>query len=128
MTNPFDYVNSILYNKKNIIDNESSEREYVPFLTNKALSYYPDTLFYAQEMNVNNHIDKKLQFDYLINNVRLVKRPKSKWAKKKENNDIDALQDFFGYSYQKAKVALSVLSKDQLKEIKRRIEKGGANE
>ena len=123
--NPFDYVNSILHDKKQLIVDEPSEKAYSPFLTNRALSYHKDTIFHAQDMNINHHLDKKLQFDYLINNIRSAKRRNTKWAKKKEDNDIDAIQEFFGYSYLKAKAALSILSQDQLKDIKKRLEKGG---
>lgn len=122
---PFDYVNSILIDKKNLIVDEVSEKGYVPFLTNRALSYHKDTIFYAQEMNLASQLDKKLQFQYLINTVRPMKRKNSKWAKKVENADIDAVMEFYGYNYQKAKTAVSVLSKDQLKSIKKRLEKGG---
>lgn len=125
MTNPFDFVNSILYDKKLKIEDEDSEKSYSPFLTNRALSYYPDTIFYAQEMNINGHLDRKLQFTYLINTIRPSKRKGSKWAKKKETDDIDAIKEYYGYTNNKAKSVLSILSKDQLKEIKRRIEKGG---
>ena len=61
---PFDFVNSINYSKKNLMVDEQSEEEYIPFLTNRALSYFPDTILYAQEMNINGHIDKKLQYNY----------------------------------------------------------------
>ena len=125
---PFDYVQTIMETKKNLIVDAATEKDYSPFLTNRALSYYPDTILYAQEMNFHSSLDKKLQYDYLINTVRSMKRYKSKWAKKKDNSDIDAVQEFFGYSYQKAKIALSVLSKDQVKQIKIRIDKGGKNE
>lgn len=122
---PFDYVNSILIDKKPLIVDEVSEKGYVPFLTNRALSYHKDTIFYAQEMNLAAQLDKKLQFQYLINTVRPMKRKNSKWAKKAENADIDAVMEFYGYNYQKAKTAVSVLSKDQLKSIRKRLEKGG---
>lgn len=122
---PFDYVNSILIDKKQLIVDEVSEKGYVPFLTNRALSYHKDTIFYAQEMNLAAQLDKKLQFQYLINTVRPMKRKNSKWAKKAENADIDAVMEFYGYNYQKAKTAVSVLSKDQLKSIRKRLEKGG---
>jgi fructose-1-phosphate kinase PfkB-like protein len=121
----FDYVNAILTTKKDLITDEQTEKAYVPFLTNRALSYHKDTIFYAQEMNMNHHIDKKLQFSYLINKIRPNKRKFSKWAKRKEDNDIDAIQEYFGYSIHKAKVALSILSKNDLQEIRKKLEKGG---
>lgn len=123
--NPFDYVNSILHDKKNLIVDEITEKAYSPFLTNRSLSYHKDTIFYAQDMNTNHHLDKKLQFDYLINNIRSFKRKNTKWSKRKEDKDIDAIKEFYGYNYLKAKAALSILSQDQLKDIKKRLEKGG---
>lgn len=124
--NPFDYVNSILYDKKNLIVDELSEKSYSPFLGNRALSYHKDTLFYAQEMNLAPHLDKKLQFQYLINTIKPIKRKRSKWAKKIDNIDIEAIMQYYGYSYKKALSTVSVLSKDQLKTIRKRLEKGGA--
>lgn len=124
--NPFDYVNSILYDKKNMIVDDVSEKGYVPFLANRALSYYKDTLFYAQEMNLNSHLQKKLQFQYLINTIKPIKRKRSKWAKKVENVDVEAVMQYYGYSYKKALSTVSVLTKDQLKTIRKRLEKGGA--
>ena len=123
--NPFDYVNSILKDKENLIVDEVSEKAYVPFLTNRALSYHKDTLFYAQEMNSVPHLDKKLQFRYLINTVKPMKRKGSKWGKKLDNADIEAVMVYYGYSYKKALSAISVLSKEQLKIIRKRLEKGG---
>lgn len=124
--NPFDYVNSILYDKKNLITDDISEKSYSPFLANRALSYFKDTLFYAQEMNLNSHLEKKLQFQYLINTIKPAKRKRSKWAKKIENVDIEAVMQHYGYSYKKALSTVSVLTKDQLKIIRKRLEKGGA--
>lgn len=123
--NPFDYVNSILYSKKNLIVDEVTEKSYSPFLTNRALSYHKDTILHAQEMNLNGHLDKKLQFDYLINIIRPTKRTNSKWAKKEKDSNIEAIQEYFGYNYNKAKTASFILSKEQLKEIKKKLEKGG---
>jgi hypothetical protein len=123
--NPFDYVNSILYSKKNLIVDEVTEKSYSPFLTNRALSYHKDTILHAQEMNLNGHLDKKLQFDYFINIIRPTKRTNSKWAKKEKDSNIEAIQEYFGYNYNKAKTASFILSKEQLKEIKKKLEKGG---
>lgn len=123
--NPFDYVNDILKDKKNIIVDDQSEKEYNPFLTNRSLSYHSDCLFYAQEMNISHHLDKKLQFDYLINTIRPAKRKFSKWSKRKEDEDVNALVEYYGFSKRRAEQALSILSKEQIKEIKKRLEKGG---
>jgi len=110
--------------KTDLMVDAASEEGYVPFLTNRALSYFPDTILYAQEMNINTHLDKKLQYHYLINTVRKSKRF-SKWNKKKEDKDIELIQQHYGYNYNRAKEALSILSNNQLKEIRKRQEKGG---
>lgn len=124
---PFDFVNSINYSKKNLMVDEQSEEEYIPFLTNRALSYFPDTILYAQEMNINGHIDKKLQYNYFINNIRPAKRF-AKWIKKKENNDIEAIRKYYNYNYKMAKVAISILSEEQINIIKKKLEKVEQNE
>lgn len=123
--NPFDFVTAINSTKKNLINEDPDlEKEYNPFLTNKALSYFTDTIMDANQMNMHHGIDKKLQFDYLINIIRPGKRF-SKWAKKVENNDREVVKTYYGYNDRNAEVALSLLSADQLKIIKERLENGG---
>ena len=122
---PFDFVTAINSSKKNLINEDPAlEKEYNPFLTNKALSYFTDTIMDANQMNMHHGIDKKLQFDYLINIIRPGKRF-SKWAKKVENNDRDLVKTYYGYNDRNADVALSLLSADQLKIIRERLENGG---
>jgi hypothetical protein len=126
--NPFEYVNSILGNKNNLMESELDEKSYSPFLTNRALSYHKDSIFYAQEMNLNPHLDKKLQFVYLINTIKSMKRKSYKWSKKQETAEISLLMEYFGYNYLKAKGAASVLTKEQIKQIKKMLEKGEKGE
>lgn len=125
MSNPFDIVNDISYKKERLIHDDVTEKLHVPFLVNRAFSYFPDTIQYAQEMNLSSHLDKKLQYDYLYNSIRKNKRF-SKHFKKQMNSDIEAVQEYFGYSYEKAKQAVKVLTKDQLKKIKQKLDKGGS--
>jgi hypothetical protein len=122
--NPFDYSNAILETKQNLITDEASEKAYNPFLVNRALSYFPDTIIDANLMNVFNILDKKLQFDYLINSVRRSKRRRTAWGKKIENRDMEMIRDRYGYNHRRAKEALSILSDTQLKMIREEIEKG----
>lgn len=128
--NPFDYVNDINYGKKNIIKNsdnpELAEKLYAPFLVNKALSQFPDTARIANEMNIRHYLDKKLQFEFLLNIVRPKKRF-SKWAKKEDNEDIELVMQHYGYSYDKAKQVLPLLNNDQLTIIKNKRFEGGVN-
>lgn len=126
MSNPFDYVNSINSGKSMFgTDNdELIEQKYTPYMVNRALSQFVDTVHSANEMNVKNHLDKKLQYDFLINIVRPRKRFK-KWAKATEVEDLEVIKEYYGYTDAKAKEVLSVLSKDHILVIKERIRKGG---
>ena len=122
--NPFDYVNAINYDKKDIMGDDLDEKAYNTFLTNRSLSYFPDTVAAANVMNQYHHLDKKLQFHFLLNTVRKRKRF-SKWEKPQTFDDVEAVKEYYGYSNEKARSALSLLSPDQIQELKRRIYKGG---
>lgn len=126
--NPFDYVNSINHNKRDLMtrteNDELAEKSYVPFIVNKALSYFPDTIFHSNEMNRHNHLDFKLQYHYLLNSIRSQKRF-AKWVKKDELNDLDMVKEYYGYNNERASEALSILSSKQLLQIKEKLEKGG---
>ena len=122
--NPFDYVNQILYGKKNLIVDEESEKGYAPFLINRSLSYHKDCIAYANEMNSRHHLDKKLQYDFFINTVRTRKRY-SPWIKQEKLKDLEVVKSYYGYSNEKAKQALRILSEDQINFIKSKLETGG---
>lgn len=124
---PFDFINAINNNQNIITESDNPEqtaKEYSAFMVNRGLSYFTDTLFYANEMNMLAHVDPLLQFNYLLNSVRPRKRF-SKWAKRREDSDLEAVKEYFGYGYKKAQQALTVLSTRQLEQIKERLEKGG---
>ena len=121
--NPFDVINDISLKKAGLITGDN-EKDYNPFLTNRGLSYFPDTIFHAQEMNKLHHLDKKLQYDYLFNSIRKSKRF-SKWSKKDNSKDIDAIIEYFGYSRRRAEESLTILDKEQVKSIKKKLDKGG---
>jgi hypothetical protein len=121
--NPFEFVNAVTHTKQDLMK-EDVERFYQPFLVNRALSYFPDTVMYANEMNIHNNIDSKLQFHFFLNTLRPAKRF-AKWVKKEEDNDLTAIMEYYGYGLEKAKQALSVLSSEQLIIIKQKLEKGG---
>ena len=128
---PFDYVNDINFKKKNLMretDNDKlAESGYVPYLTNRSLSYFPDTLFHAQNMNVNNNLDNLLQYEYLLNIVRPKKRF-AKWVKPEDNDDLEIIKMYFGYSNKKAEQALKILSSDVIREIRYKITRGTQDE
>ena len=120
---PFDFVNAINHTKENIIT-EDNEKQYLPYITNRQLSYFKDTVVLANEMNYNHHLDNKMQFHFLLNIVRKRKRF-SKWEKPTISNDLEAVQEYYGYSNDKARSALSILSPHDLKQIRKRMDKGG---
>ena len=126
--NPFDFVNDINFGKKDIMtdsDNpELAEKTYNPFLTNRALSYFPDTIQFANMMNKNSHIDHMLQYSFLLNIIRKRKRF-SKWFKKNDDDVLEMVIEYYGYSVNKAKEALKILTDDQLEKIKEKMTKGG---
>jgi len=122
---PFDYVNEILQGKKNLIVDNITEKEYVPFMVNRALSYHYDCIAFASEMNRRHFIDKKLQNDFLLNTVRSKKRPRVKWAKSEKSEDIECLKQVYQFSDSKAREALRLLSTEQIQQIKEQTVTGG---
>jgi len=122
--NPFDYVNSVTHTKKDIMVDDIAEKEYAPFIVNKALGNFRDTVLYANEMNVNHHLDHRLQFDFFINIIKKQKRW-SKWIKSESVSDLELIKEYYGYSNEKAKSVLSLLSNEQINDLKLRIYKGG---
>ena len=101
-----------------------TEKEYPPFVVNRTLSYFLDTIMYANEINTHHHADNKLQFDYLLNSIRS-KRRFSRWLKPEKNDDLDAIKEYYGYNDQKAREVLDILSEDQLSLIHKHLQKGG---
>jgi hypothetical protein len=122
--NPFEFVKAISYSKKDIMVDELIEKEYNPFIVNRAFSYYPDTILYANEMNQNAHLDSRLQFDFFINIIKKRKRF-SPWLKPSEVENLEVLKEYYGYSNEKAKSVLSLFNNKQIENLKERIYKGG---
>ncbi len=126
--NPFDYINAINTTKKNLMvgteNDRLAEKGYDPFLTNRALSYHNDTIGVANEMNTRHYLDKKPQFEFFINTVRPKKRF-AKWVKKQKDSDVAVIKEYYGYNDIKARQALTILTDDQLTDIRIRIDKGG---
>ena len=122
--NPFEYANAINYTKKNIMVDDIAEKAYNPFMINRSLSYFNDTVAMANEMNIHHSIDNRLQFDFLINIVRKRKRF-SKWMKLTKESDVEVVKEYYGYSNQKARQALTLLSPEQIKILEKKVNKGG---
>jgi len=125
MSNPFDYATAILQTKKQLIVDELTEKEYNPFLVNRALSQHKDCLAFANEMNSRHYLEKKLQFDYLLNTIRSMKRPFAKWVKAETNDDLECVKLAYGLSDSKAREALRILSKEQIQKLKEETFIGG---
>ena len=122
---PFEFTKTINETKRNLIDEDPEvEKDYIPFLVNRSLGYFMDTIMYANEMNQKISIDHKLQYDFLLNIIRPRKRF-SKWLKKSKDNNIDLIKNFYGYSYTKAKDVVDILSEDQLEQISSKLDTGG---
>jgi len=125
MSDPFDYANSILKDKKQRIVDDATESGYKPFLINRALSQHKDCVLFANEMNRRHFLDKKMQNDFLLNTVRPMKRSFAKWAKSEKNDDLESVKLVYGLSDSKAKEALRLLSKEQIQQIKEKTFIGG---
>jgi hypothetical protein len=121
---PFDFVNAINFSKDALIVDDWSEKQYVPYIVNKALSYGADTVIPANEMNARPHLDKKLQFQFLINNIRPRKRY-NKWIKAEKIESIEVIKKYYGYSTEKARQVLPLLDQSMIDSLKQKLEKGG---
>ena len=122
--NPFDFANAINYSKQDIMIDDLTEKSYNGFMVNRSLSYFPDTVLAANEMNIHHQLDSRLQFDFLINIIRKRKRF-SKWNKQKIEDDVKIVAEYYGYSNQKALQVLALLSPEQLEQLKHKVNKGG---
>ena len=122
---PFDYINAINFTKQNLFEDPQANKDYNAWIVNKGLSYFPDTLLYANEMNRHYGIPKEWQFSFLLNSIAKKKRF-SKWSKKDAiSESLRLVKEYYGYSNEKAKQALSVLSDEQLAMIEQKLYKGG---
>ena len=118
-----DWLNSINMNKKNLLDDDPTAK-YPAYIVNRCMSGHLDTVLFANEMNKVPNLDSKLQYSFLLNSVRKRKRF-SPWLRKDEIRDLDLVKRYYGYSNEKAKQALSILTKEQLSFIKSKFETGG---
>jgi Bacteriophage clamp loader A subunit len=117
-----EFLNSINQTKENLMDKDPKvEKDYVPFVVNKCLSYFPDTIFYANRMNQVAHLDKKLQYDFYIHSISKRKRF-SKWIKAEESKDLEVVKQVYGYSDRHAREVMDLLPMDKLTEL---VQKGG---
>ena len=123
-----DYLNAINHTKETLLDTEDEEweKKYPPFVVNKCVYPFQDTIMLVNEINQLPHLDNKLQFDFLINSIRPRKRF-TPWLKANKLNDLEYVKEFYGYNNEKAKVALTILNDEQIATIKQKLYKGGKN-
>jgi len=121
-----DYLNAINFTKKNLMDSEDKlwQKKYPSFIVNKILSGFQDTVMLVNEMNRNHFVDKDMQFHFLLNSIRSKKRF-SPFLRANKLKDIECVKEYYGYSNDKAKSALDILTNDQIKLIKEKLYKGG---
>lgn len=126
--NPWDYINNITTGKVNLIresdDPFTAEKEYPAFMANRGLSYFIDTIMYANDMNQHASLDNLLQYEYLYYSVPKKKRF-TKWSKPDKSEDVAFVSEYFGYSKKRAEEALRLLTPVQLDQIKQTLDKGG---
>ena len=121
-----DYLNAINHTKEKLLDSDDEqwEKKYPPFIVNKCIAPFPDTIMLVNEINQFHHLDKKLQFDFLINSLRPRKRY-TPWVKAMKLENLEYVKEFYGYDNEKAKVALDILDDEQISAIKQKMNKGG---
>ena len=121
-----EYLNAINFTKKNLMDSEDKDwvKKYPTFIVNKILSGFQDTVMLANEVNRNHFLDKDMQFQFLLNSVRAKKRF-SPFLRASKLKDIECVKEYYGYNNEKAKSALDILTKEQIKLIKEKLFKGG---
>ena len=120
-------VPSIFQTKKSVFQDDYDYKDYKPFVVNRALSYHMDCVGYVNEMNVHSGLDSDMQYQYLLNTIRPMKRKFQPWQKSEVDRDIESVKLYFGFSNAKAKEALRILNDDQIAEIKAKTNKGGVN-
>ena len=121
-----DYLNAVNSTKERLMDTEDEtwEKKYPPFIVNKCVAPFQDTIMLVNEINQFHHLDKKLQFDFLINSLRPRKRY-TPWLKATKLENLEYVKEFYGYNNEKAKVALDILDDEQISAIKQKMRNGG---
>ena len=121
-----DYLNAINYTKEPLLDTEDDQwvKKYPPYIINKCIAPFPDSLMLVNEINQLHHLDKKLQYDFLINRLRARKRY-TPWMKAKKLKNLEYVKEYYGYNNEKAKSALDILNDKQISAIKTKLNKGG---
>ena len=126
MTELKDWLNSINFNKQNLIEEDPSTiKDYAPYIINRCLSGNIDSILFANEMNKYSFLDKDMQYSFYLNTLRKKKRF-SPWLRKDKVTDLEIIKQYYGYSNEKESNALKILTPEQIKFIKQRLETGGS--
>lgn len=120
-----DIIPSILQNKQNVLEDE---KDYNGYIINRALSFHYDCVMQANEMNKFPGASSSMQYSFLLNSVRGYKRPFRKWEKRETIEDLEAIREYYNYSYDKAKDVMVLLNDAQKQRIKKELDKGGNND
>jgi uncharacterized lipoprotein YehR (DUF1307 family) len=120
-------IPSILQTGKSVLHDELDYKDYTPFVVNRALSYHMDCVLYVNEVNKMPSVDKDMQYNYLLNTIRPMKRKFQPWQKSNKDKNIECIKTYFGYSDQKAIEALRILNDEQVQKIRELVDIGGIN-
>jgi hypothetical protein len=122
-----DYLKAINETKTPLLDTDDItwEKKFSPFVINRCLSMFYDTIMHSNEMNGLHFLPKRMQFHYLINSIRKKKRFGGKWLSQSKLKNLDVVKEYYGYSNSKAKEALNLLSDGQIEALTMSLNKGG---
>lgn len=119
----FDFINDLSQNKKDILT-EENEKEYSPYMVNRFLSMNITTIMYANDMNINFHLPKIMQYDYYLHSIKKQKRY-FKYIKHNRQNDIDLIKEYHNCSETRAKEMLPIFTPEDISYMKSKTDKGG---
>lgn len=121
---PFEFIEAVSYSKQDLIREPEAEKDYKPFLTNRSLSYHPDGVFEANEMNMLSDLPSVMQFDFFINSLSKRKRY-AKWVKPEEDADLEMVMEYFLCNRQRAQEYMLILSDEDIAVIREKTSRGG---
>ena len=122
-----DYLKAINETKENLLDTNDItwEKKYPPYVINRCMSMFYDTIMHSNEMNGLHFLPKRMQFHYFINSIRKKRRFGGKWLSQTKLKNLALIKEYYGYSNSKAKEALNLLSDGQIEELTMSLNKGG---
>jgi len=119
-----DWLNSINMNKQDLSEDPEACKKYPAYIVNRCMSGHIDAILFANEMNKNTHLNKDMQYHFMLHSLRKKKRF-SPWLKQEKIADLEVVKKYYGYSNEKAQQALKILSPEQIKFIHKKMDTGG---